>query len=662
MLRTLFHLEHVRVANATSLYVADLVWDLRPGLNVVVGGTGLGKTTLLNATLFALFGRLGLDTDRVEHLANPEYFRSRMLPGGATSKAHPLTATVRATFGRSEFEVERSLSNASLLSARRGKSKVAPEDYEQAISSALNVNDFKTHVVRLVEHLLYVSDEHYLLSWDPAIQNEILQLLFVGTKAFDEIHNLWTQALQADSLFRNARYQAHLVQKELDAVTLATEPQADDSADSIPAKRQALASMRERTDAVRDAAQERSATEREALATLQQELDALHAKFERLAETMYKASDVSLDARLRDAAVAAAPEGSPRASLARFLIAKGALTCPSCMQTPKTETQHMKHARECIAQAKCPICSLDIPKATTVKAPLGSPEDADTVSVIADEILSKAAELEAARSRTAVFDEELRRAEAAALAAARAEYEFTVAHPPEAGNQIGQKRVALEALRTRQFEYSQQLDVKLSRLKAAQEKTFSRLEGLYQRLSDQFANYAGLFLDEPCRVEFDAEGTRATRRGPGIDPPHAAFYPVINGSPRYRPEQLSEAQRLFVDLAFRMALLELWREEANATATLIVETPEGTVDMAYMIRVAQMLRTFASHGHTVIVTTNLNNDSFLPQLLATTPKNERKSRILNLLELGRPRPIQNAHKPWFNSVIRNALKQRKVQG
>ena len=86
---------------------------------------------------------------------------------------------------------------------------------------------------------------------------------------------------------------------------------------------------------------------------------------------------------------------------------------------------------------------------------------------------------------------------------------------------------------------------------------------------------------------------------------------------------------------------------------MIVETPEGAVDLAYMERVADMLRTFSRQGHTLIVTTNLNNDVFLPELLSAHRKEDRKKRILNLLELGRPRKVQKEHSKRFEAILRS---------
>ena len=176
-------------------------------------------------------------------------------------------------------------------------------------------------------------------------------------------------------------------------------------------------------------------------------------------------------------------------------------------------------------------------------------------------------------------------------------------------------------------------------------------EGIQAKMAKAFRKYAALYLDEPCDVEFLNEERLPGRHGPQIKAPHAAFFPIVSGQTRPSSQTLSDAQRSFVDLAFRMAVLEVWHQQTGKTATMIIETPEGAVDIAYMGRVASMLRTFGNQGHTLIITTNLNNDIFLPEIMCAIPKPQRLSRILNLLNHGRPRKVQQTHMKQFNKIL-----------
>ena len=212
-------------------------------------------------------------------------------------------------------------------------------------------------------------------------------------------------------------------------------------------------------------------------------------------------------------------------------------------------------------------------------------------------------------------------------------------------------RIAIDQMRKRESEAKKERDKHLVSLKKELTKTNAVFEKIQSEIATAFKKYASLYLDEPCDVKFLKESELPGKRGPQVKAPHAAFFPVVSGHTRPSAQALSEAQRAFVDLAFRMAVIDVWHHVTNGTVTMIVETPEGAVDIAYMERVATMLRTFGDQGHTLIITTNLNNDIFLPEVMARWPKPDRAAHILNLLEQGSPRPVQTANKKHFDAIL-----------
>lgn len=229
-----------------------------------------------------------------------------------------------------------------------------------------------------------------------------------------------------------------------------------------------------------------------------------------------------------------------------------------------------------------------------------------------------------------------------------AEAKFLKDHPEITVHPL---RVAISELRKRQKIAETERDQKATQLGRQLAETNTAFESIQSDITQAFKKFASLYLDEPCDVELLKEGNLPGRKGPQVKAPHAAFFPIISGHRRPSAQALSDAQRSFVDLAFRMAIVEVWRQRTGKTMTMIVETPEGAIDIAYMERVASMLRTFAAQGHTLLITTNLNNDIFLPALLAGYPKRERTNRILNLINLGRPRKVQKTHNEQFEKIL-----------
>jgi ABC-type phosphate transport system ATPase subunit/regulator of replication initiation timing len=84
----------------------------------------------------------------------------------------------------------------------------------------------------------------------------------------------------------------------------------------------------------------------------------------------------------------------------------------------------------------------------------------------------------------------------------------------------------------------------------------------------------------------------------------------IQDSKRKDAYQLSESQRYFIDIALRMALIDLGTE----SATFLVDTPEGSLDIAYESRAGKMLADFAKSNHRIIMTANINSSQLLLEL------------------------------------------------
>lgn len=74
--------------------------------------------------------------------------------------------------------------------------------------------------------------------------------------------------------------------------------------------------------------------------------------------------------------------------------------------------------------------------------------------------------------------------------------------------------------------------------------------------------------------------------------------------------QLSESQRYFVDIALRMALIDL----KTKSATLLIDTPEGSLDIAYENRAGKMFADFVNQSRKIVMTANINSSQLLLEL------------------------------------------------
>ena len=122
---------------------------------------------------------------------------------------------------------------------------------------------------------------------------------------------------------------------------------------------------------------------------------------------------------------------------------------------------------------------------------------------------------------------------------------------------------------------------------------------------------------------------------------------------RAGPGDVSESQREFIDLAFRMALMKI---AGGGASGLVIDTPESSLDAVFAKRAGDTLIRFGEEaGNTVLVTSNLIEGSLLPTLiggLARTP--EKGKRLVDLFDLAKPTAAVIADRDEYD-VLRRKL-------
>jgi len=132
------------------------------------------------------------------------------------------------------------------------------------------------------------------------------------------------------------------------------------------------------------------------------------------------------------------------------------------------------------------------------------------------------------------------------------------------------------------------LEIELSRKYANVEEAFIPI----------FSKYANSFLglDISIKPQKQSEGFNLSLS--------------VNNSERSKNFQLSESQRYFIDIALRMALIDYWCD----SGTIFIDTPEGSLDIAYESKAGKMFADFAIKGFDIIMTANINTSQLLIQM------------------------------------------------
>src|SRR5712692_1527439 len=160
-----------------------------PGVNVIVGVNGLGKTTFLNILFRTLVGPFdprkddlfepGAKTHERTELKNFHYFAARI-----GSDARKATVKLTVSFGKDVLHVTRNLGpKLEILELRANKTVLENPDearYLLAVREFSGIeSDYDWDFV--VRNLLFFMEEKVPLIWNPKGQFEILRILFLDS-------------------------------------------------------------------------------------------------------------------------------------------------------------------------------------------------------------------------------------------------------------------------------------------------------------------------------------------------------------------------------------------------------------------------------------------------------------------------------------------------
>jgi DNA repair exonuclease SbcCD ATPase subunit len=128
----------------------------------------------------------------------------------------------------------------------------------------------------------------------------------------------------------------------------------------------------------------------------------------------------------------------------------------------------------------------------------------------------------------------------------------------------------------------------------------------------------------------------------------------LKDTARTDASQLSESQRFFLDIALRMSLA-IFLSKKNSPATMFVDTPEGSLDIAYESRVGNMFADFVTtYNQNLFMTANINPSQLLISLAEKCGKNKMKfRRMLDWTDLS---VIQKEGEQLFKKVYENIEK------
>lgn len=624
---------------------------LEDGPWMILGVNGLGKSTLLLMMRYLLTGAVrlreaGFAGERGDLTAAP----SRFFAVRVQDDARGATGSLTVSLGGSTLTVTRDLASLSLIEAKveeNGQSSIitTEADYRAAVANLMNLAQFED-AVRVFDYVTFFPEQRMPLIWDLAAQFELFRgILTPDTSA--ELRQREGEIISADSAARNLNAGIAKVLKRREA-----EEKKTRQAHSTKAK---LAAAQAGYEEVQKGE-----------AKLVVEIEELEEqRDDALLEVKRAERDVDDASReyekLKYDALKAAFEGVPPTEQYVFLRL---LTDKVCMVCEQDATTAATELRDRLAQNRCPVCGNARHTSPTLSAPVEDIRDAAdeaylrlhsakelltevlaTHTALREQIGAKESRLSQLREEAQTFSAQirvLRRQLPMEDAAVMEDEERRLTALREQVNIFRQERATAE----------EQIESLILGLKEATEQIRVALE-------DRFNEVAKPFFAERVRLIYAPRETRIGQQGKTFSFP-AFEIDMTSGATlgqfvRRRIEQVSLSQREYLDLIFRMALIDVL---GGATGTLAIDGPEGSVDAVFAERAGDLFSSFAAQpGKSVVLASNIVEGGFIPHTLRRYFPHPR-SRVINLLDQAVPTAALNELKTEYLLKVDEIMQRR----
>ncbi|WP_414486534.1 AAA family ATPase [Stenotrophomonas maltophilia] len=612
-----------------------------PGVTVIAGVNGIGKTTLLNLALRMLLGASSpskaatRDIGRASRrsLVNTKkfkFFAARVpnLPAAAS-------ATLSFHIGATKVVIQRSLVDLSIVKLEVGSESSKDVTNAQFLDKMATLSGLSSaydyHMV--VRYVQFFTEERLPLLWSATAQIELFKMLFAEATNMNSLNALYKEIQKVDSDLRNRVYQLN-DRKEVHAKVMSAVGLGDVGVEQIreivaetnQLREQAQKELAFGNRAVREVLAKQD-TERRELEDLQNQLDQKTHEFHR-----------------GDAAFIAQILPVPHKDKMALLV-QGLTSNLGCFVCGRAGNDELGKINQRISDHHCFVCDGKLPMPDS-HGPTPAADELRALEVGIDELVEEIERRQIAQERTA--EEYLEAVNAVRPIASRHNElvhkleQIALEWPNEVmaadgadPSEIASEEAAIEQLRLKRNQLNQDYRAQIAEL--------STRMGVFEKdLGQRLTTYAEAFLLEKVAVEFSRNA--AVKIVTGVVPVKVPTFRISMTSSthlatheRGESTSVSESQKEFLDLAFRMTLLDMIG--ADTGTMLIMETPEASLDSWFMERAAVMIRKFApATGRTkLIATSNVNGTTMIPDLLGL--KNgarlavKDKGRLINLLAL-----------------------------
>lgn len=626
---------------------------INDGVYCLAGANGLGKTTFLNAINYGLTGivlepnRDVLSPDEIiteNKKYTEKYFQGRVKEKDKEESEIEISFKVnnksfriiRGFFEREglrDLEVY-SFENGKKISNFRNTDQSPKElntNYQQLLLKEVGFDDFDYFIFYQL-YILTFDENRRMIFWDERASQHAMALAFnTNPTDADKLIQLKRSMEKHESNARNARWQAKQEKDKIEEVLQKTDQRKDSKLEDLE---------KQYFNLHRDAEK------------FEKFYHNIKTEYDTLLKVQSRLNSEIMQLRMTQAKLFS-NYSKPRSKLIENSNINWSLKKQICCLCSSSGSHIVENIERNIYKDQCPLCNTTINESnnegqsTLLKLIKRNDSDLSEKNAKLKDLLLEANgkevelekaefELEKIKEKISEFEEE------------NSEISFKPLNGTHANSLIEQYRQQFEIYdKKSKDEYK-----KRDKSKPQYEKLLSKIEKAYKEAEIEFVpifkKLAKSFIG--LNLNINLERTDKIIK----------LVVELQDTARTESYQLSESQRFFLDIALRMSLGIYLSKKANE-ATMFIDTPEGSLDIAYESRVGNMFAEFVKDYHQNIVMTANINASQLLITLAEKCGNEKMKfrRMLAWTDLS---PVQKEGEHLFGEVYANiekALKGRK---
>lgn len=658
-------LKKIRIQNFT-LYPngLDFEYDFINGVNLIIGGNGMGKTTLVNIIKYAIIGsytkQFGYSRTYLEKKIEGrksfpiDYFKNRLDPSMSTpSKA---TVSIEFEINDNNFIIERCLEDikinslivndiiveGEIITQKKYDSLKDTEkpiyinyQYEDKISSfsGMSFDD----LIFFINEILFFGESHNTVLWnddDPNVQDELFNKYFNSPELDSQRQEANRQAKYYDSISRHKSEDIRAIKEVLKKIYQRVDNNSQNTNNiegSLNFKISDLKKTIENIDInIENKQKERLVIDDKirllnnrsnALSLTETDLDKQKKSTE---DKLFANKWIKLHKKYDD----------------YLQNLKANKFCPMCNNEVEDSfvLEKISHSNNCF------LCDQEINQTTNDELAANFLKIDKEVKSVYTEIQNLIKEVRENESALKNLDKEFKSLEyekrKLMTELRNLEYE-NVKDPSKNSDELQAFFDEIEELEKQKLEFQE----KSKEERAKAEKFSKDIELSISKntihFSNLFSQFAGSFLGIDCSLTYTDVGNGNKR-----------FYPMIGGRVRYYEEELSESQRFFVDHSFRMSILTFFYTKPSF---YIVETPDSSLDITYERNAAEVFAKFLGNPNSLIITSNLNNSDFVNHLIEIS-----NIKLISLIDLGKKSLIQGSSN-LLNDILKTMYNKIKAK-